>query len=162
MFTTEMEINGASYQVPTSYICPITLQIMTYPLLTKTGLRFERSAILSWLGQSETCPLTRQKMNISDLIRDRLMESEIYYWKVFHGIIIPTDQKEEEQETEDAMDFVGFIPMVIKTNRKTDRSIRPQPPQQQQQPPQNSSQQTPSRNPLRRVFRRHTAAASSA
>lgn len=41
-----------------SFLCPITQQVMTDPVLTKYGHLFERKAIEDWLKSHNTCPLT--------------------------------------------------------------------------------------------------------
>jgi len=72
-------------KIPDRFICPITLQVMRHPLTTRNGLNFERSAILSWLQRSEFCPLTRQPLRPSDLIRNRNLEIQIQYWRRMNG-----------------------------------------------------------------------------
>lgn len=82
----DMVINGKTIQVPGVYICPITLNVMCHPLLSKTGMRYERSAILAWLVNSDTCPMTRQPLHLSNLISDRALELEIKSFRKKHGI----------------------------------------------------------------------------
>jgi U-box domain len=57
--------------VPDEFICPITLEMIRYPMKTIYGHVFERQAIYQWLeqdyarnGQSR-CPLTRRPLSIS-------------------------------------------------------------------------------------------------
>jgi hypothetical protein len=81
--TTETETVVRSHvdAMPDEFICPITLNVMTHPLVTRSGQNFERSAILNWLSQSKECPLTRQPMKPSDLIPNRALEARIGFWK---------------------------------------------------------------------------------
>lgn len=93
--TTEMEFNDQVVEVPNDFICPITLGVMVHPLMTRSGLSFERSAIVNWLRKgNSTCPLTRNPMNIGDLVHNRTLEQKIKYWRKEHGI--------EEQDEDDA------------------------------------------------------------
>jgi len=43
-------------------ICPITQQIYYDPVIAKDGITYERSAILEWLKNSKTSPITRKKI----------------------------------------------------------------------------------------------------
>jgi hypothetical protein len=85
--TTTTEIDGTTVEVPNSFICPITLQIMVHPVMTETGLNFERSAIISWLEKgTESCPLTRKPLRPSGLVSNKNLQNTIWYWKKKHGI----------------------------------------------------------------------------
>lgn len=83
----KMEIEGVFYDIPSHWICPITCDMFSAPVMTKTGLRYERSAIIDWLRSSDgTCPLTRKSMTASDLIPDRQLQYLIESWKVANGV----------------------------------------------------------------------------
>jgi hypothetical protein len=99
--TTKVMIEGTLIDVPNSFICPITLEVMIHPLITRSGLHFERAAILSWLQESSgTCPLTRAPMRPSGLIPDRL---QIQSWKINKGISTLKERMEIKVQ------FVAFI-----------------------------------------------------
>lgn len=90
--TTLIESHGITYDVPNAYVCPITLQIMDRPLLSKTGYNFEQSAILSWLEKNDTCPLTRAPLRPNQLIPNKKLRENIILWKdmndyTFDGIL---------------------------------------------------------------------------
>jgi len=103
--TVRVEINGNFFDVPSTYICPLTLEVMVYPMVTRSGLYFERAAILRWLEKGMgTCPLTRTPLMPSDLIRDRRLEAQIRFWRENNNIEI----REEERESFEH-DFVGFL-----------------------------------------------------
>lgn len=100
-----LEIDGRDVDVPQEFICPITLQVMTQPLVNKRGMNFERAAILSWLGNGAgLCPLTRLPMKPSDLIPNRSLEIKIKVWKKQNAL----EEDETEAEAED-MSLVGFL-----------------------------------------------------
>ena len=82
----DMEFVDKTIPVPSEYICPITLCLMSHPLMSKTGMRYERSAILAWLVKSNTCPMTRQPLHLSQLVSDRALENEIKRFKDMNGI----------------------------------------------------------------------------
>jgi hypothetical protein len=73
-------------QVPDEFICPISLQIMDYPVVTKNGTTYEREAILDWLARgSNTCPTTRLPLTLSDIIPYVQLEFRIRRWKIENG-----------------------------------------------------------------------------
>lgn len=60
---------------------------MRNPLMTRFGHTFERSAILTWLQRHNSkCPMTRNELRVSDLIRNRLLASRIQEWHLDRGI----------------------------------------------------------------------------
>lgn len=68
-------------EVPSRFICPITLEVMSRPLKSKSGHNFERSAIRAWLRKGyKTCPLTRLPMHEEDLVPNQELENSIQFW----------------------------------------------------------------------------------
>jgi hypothetical protein len=66
---------------PSEFVCPITCDIMREPLMCRSGLTFERSAILSWIQHHDgTCPLTRRTLSVRDLVSNRALQSRIRAW----------------------------------------------------------------------------------
>eukprot|EP01035_Chromulina_nebulosa_P062191 gene62191-85048_t len=41
------------------FICPITYTLMEDPVIISSGISFERYAIVNWLNNNNTCPVTR-------------------------------------------------------------------------------------------------------
>ncbi len=120
--SVDMEFNDKIIQVPNAYICPITLNIMSHPLVSKTGKHYERSAIISWLMKSNTCPLTRQPLFLSHLISDRALEEEIKRFKERHEITVDDDEEETDLCRDDAKDVVCAIASY--SHRKQKKSLR--------------------------------------
>uniref|UniRef100_A0A7S2NUF9 VWFA domain-containing protein n=1 Tax=Leptocylindrus danicus TaxID=163516 RepID=A0A7S2NUF9_9STRA len=54
-------------------ICPITHQKMIDPVIDPEGNTFERSAIVEWLQENGTSPITRTPMSINDLMPNRAL-----------------------------------------------------------------------------------------
>lgn len=61
--------------IPTEFICPITMDIMTDPVICDDGYTYERSAIQSI--SNGISPITRQPINISNLITNRALKDSI-------------------------------------------------------------------------------------
>jgi hypothetical protein len=92
-------------EIPSNFICPITLQVMVDPLMTRAGLNFERAAIFSWLEQgSGSCPLTRKPLAAPDLITNRRLKTHIRIWRRNNGIPEPTEEEMAAAECK----LVGF------------------------------------------------------
>jgi hypothetical protein len=66
---------------PSEFFCPITCEIMREPLMCRSGLSFERSAILSWIqGHDGKCPMTRRSLSVCDLVPNRALQYRIRAW----------------------------------------------------------------------------------
>lgn len=53
-------------EIPQEFICPLTLEIMSDPVVNKHNQAYERTAILEWVGEHGTCPLTRIPCRVTD------------------------------------------------------------------------------------------------
>lgn len=62
---------------PQSFFCPLTLQIMKDPVVDPEGNSYEREAIESWLLKEGSSPITRNPLNITDLIPNRALREAI-------------------------------------------------------------------------------------
>ena len=69
---------------PSDFICPITMEIMVHPVMTRYGHCFDRSAIMTWICSSDEsqceCPLTRKPLRISDIINNHSLGERIKAW----------------------------------------------------------------------------------
>lgn len=73
--------------VPSEFICPLTLEIMNDPVMDKQGINFERSAIAKWLHRGNTThPLTREPLSLSKLVSNAHLRKQIIKWKELHGM----------------------------------------------------------------------------
>ena len=69
-----------------NFYCPLTKEIMQDPVVTREGIRFERSAIMRWFeDKGDINPVTKEKLYPSDLITDTKMQWEIRQWQLQHG-----------------------------------------------------------------------------
>jgi U-box domain len=76
--------NKSTVVVPPEFICPITMEIMIHPVMTRYGHCFDRSAIITWMcssdGEQCECPLTRKPLRISDIINNHSLGQRIKTW----------------------------------------------------------------------------------
>ena len=68
-------------EVPEEYICPITLEVMEDPVIAPDGYTYERTAIMQELEIRGISPMTRQEMNASQLISNRVVKDMIEKWR---------------------------------------------------------------------------------
>ena len=97
------------------FVCPITLQVMDQPVTNiKTGHNYERRAILQWIySGNSTCPLTREKLRVGDLVDNDTLRCEIRQWKggkktqhARRTAPVPTVVVVRKHEAEDFLDLI--------------------------------------------------------
>jgi len=64
-------------EIPCSFICPITQEIMVDPVTTCDGHTYDRVAISSWLSRRATSPLTSEPLEHTVLVANKLVRSMI-------------------------------------------------------------------------------------
>lgn len=50
-------------EIPEQFKCPISMEIMTDPVICSDGITYERESILKWTERHTTSPMTRQQIN---------------------------------------------------------------------------------------------------
>lgn len=78
-----------------SFVCPISHEIMIDPVVTPNGDTFERSYIEKWIQDKGTCPITRNKIGLKDLVPNTALKLCIISKKTSCDIII-NDKKIEK------------------------------------------------------------------
>lgn len=102
--STVLNRNGEEIRVPDEFICPISLEPMSHPLMTITGLSFEREHILKWIQKKGTNPITREPLTPSALIPNKALEARISFWRINNSI-----EEETADQLRSTMEFVGFV-----------------------------------------------------
>ena len=67
-------------------ICPITQNYMKNPVLSPSGIYYEKEAILNWLKTHDTDPMTREKISADMLIEDEEYRKRIIIYKQKHNL----------------------------------------------------------------------------
>jgi hypothetical protein len=79
--------NSIAQDVPEEFLCPITQELMISPLMSRTGINYEKSAIMEWISEhNNTCPMTRQPLRACDLVHNRNLQSRICIWCAANGM----------------------------------------------------------------------------
>jgi hypothetical protein len=66
---------------PNELCCPITLDVMTDPVIMPDGQTYERAAITRALQVNGNSPITRQPMSISDAKPNYALRAIIERWR---------------------------------------------------------------------------------
>lgn len=70
-----------SIEVPTVFICPISLEAMQDPVTLCTGQTYERGNIMKWLSLGHlTCPTTMQELWDDSITPNKTLQHLIYSW----------------------------------------------------------------------------------
>ena len=105
---------SASSTIPEEFICPLTLEIFTDPLMDRRGTNWERSAILEWLNRGNTtCPLTREPMGFRSLIPNVNLRTRVEHWKRDNGYDIgrsPSNSPKRRWETDNVVAYIEAPP----------------------------------------------------
>lgn len=64
-------------EIPNEFICPITQEVMTNPVMAMDGHTYELSAIERWFEGKDTSPKTNDKLPSTVLIPNQAMRSQI-------------------------------------------------------------------------------------
>ncbi|KAJ7257977.1 hypothetical protein O6H91_11G034300 [Diphasiastrum complanatum] len=82
--------------VPEDFRCPISLELMSDPVILSTGQTYDRPSIQRWLDAGhKTCPKTKQELHDIKLIPNYALRSLIYQWAQANGVDLkkPSDLK---------------------------------------------------------------------
>jgi hypothetical protein len=64
--------------VPPEFMCPITHEIMSDPVMCEDGFSYERIAILEWFAKDKiTSPMTNIALTCTDLLDNEKLKKEI-------------------------------------------------------------------------------------
>jgi hypothetical protein len=111
----------SSEEIPSKFVCPLTLNVMTEPVMTKEGHSYERSAILTWLSKHNTSPLTREPLYISQIVPNCALKTQIQSWRELHRQGWVTDSESEfssddddyDEEVESDLDTTAFYALSL-------------------------------------------------
>jgi len=65
-------------KVPAEMVCPITMEVMSDPVIAMDGHTYERSAIVDWLSRRETSPKTNEPLPNKVLVPNHAIRAMIH------------------------------------------------------------------------------------
>lgn len=75
---------------PEEYRCPISLQLMSDPVVIASGQTYERACIEKWFTEShDTCPKSQQKLSHLSVTPNYCIKGLIVSWCEKHGVKVP-------------------------------------------------------------------------
>jgi hypothetical protein len=132
----EQTDSTSDLEIPDEYVCPLTLELMRDPVMTRYGNSYERSAILKWVACGNArCPMTRQPLHLADIVTNHHLRSNIRQFQKDNNLDITIIM------TPEGNDFFGYFTLPEKDLDETEGSDEDEeeiveyapPPQQQQQ-----------------------------
>ncbi|KMZ63389.1 U-box domain-containing protein 2 [Zostera marina] len=98
-------INGM--EIPADFCCPLSLKLMSDPVILSSGQTYERGFIRRWLDQGiMVCPKTRQTLSHANLIPNYTVKQLIENWCDTNNINLPSSSEsaEDHDTTHDSLD----------------------------------------------------------
>jgi hypothetical protein len=90
--------------------CPISLEIMTDPVIISTGHTYDRLSILKWFGDgNQTCPLTGEKLSCTDLVPNLVLKNFIKQYCLVNEIPITESGLQNQTRAASKKDFKQSI-----------------------------------------------------
>ena len=87
--------------------CPISQDVMQYPVCTPDGNTYDRDHIIEWIKRNHTCPLTRLPLNINDLVPNKSLKC------IIEGYVnsgrLPPFPLQQKNPNVDAVELLGFV-----------------------------------------------------
>ncbi|KAJ4898184.1 plant U-box 24 [Raphanus sativus] len=78
-----MDHEDEEIEIPSYFICPISLDIMKDPVIAVSGITYDRESIFKWLEEVSSCPVTKQPIpSDSDLTPNHTLRRLIQHWCV--------------------------------------------------------------------------------
>ncbi|RLM61423.1 U-box domain-containing protein 15-like [Panicum miliaceum] len=91
-----------SLMIPNDFLCPITLEIMTDPVIVASGQTYERRSIQKWLDSGErTCTKTRQPLAHLSLAPNYALKNLILQWCEKNMVELQKREPEPAAEQDD-------------------------------------------------------------
>ncbi|KAL6873958.1 hypothetical protein ACP4OV_014040 [Aristida adscensionis] len=119
-----------SLMIPNDFLCPISLEIMTDPVIIASGRTYERRSIQKWLDAGQrTCPKTQQPLSHLSLAPNFALKNLILQWCEKNKVEIQMGETEvvaeEEERKEDIPSLVKDLSSVhLEMQRKAAQKIR--------------------------------------
>jgi U-box domain len=135
-------------EIPEEFLCPLTMDLMQDPVLSRYGHSYERDAILEYLARgNEVCPCTRQPLRMRDIITNHQLRTKIRRWQIDNGesvtvifdgngcpskigifgfVNLSENNNDATEGTEADEDYITEAPLSVSRHREaTSRTIRP-------------------------------------
>jgi hypothetical protein len=115
--------------LPRHFLCPLTQELMDEPVISNDGVTYERAAILKWLKEHDTCPVTQRPLSRSSLIPNTELRRALDLWQMESSMsslslkspIKPKYSSAYMKQSQSAMTVTRCIPSSILQGIPTSR-----------------------------------------
>ena len=116
---------STSLIIPHEFLCPITLEIMTDPVIIASGQTYERESIEKWFKSNhKTCPKTRQPLEHLQLAPNCALKNLIAEWCEHNNFKLPkiyTSSSQETSSTESQEEIPSLVESLSSINLEEQR-----------------------------------------
>ncbi|XP_045798460.1 U-box domain-containing protein 15-like [Trifolium pratense] len=107
---------STSLVIPHEFLCPITLEIMTDPVIVASGQTYERESIEKWFKSNhKTCPKTRQPLEHLQLAPNCALKNLIVEWCENNNFKLPKIYTSSCQEGSSSTENQEEIPSLVES-----------------------------------------------
>ena len=85
--------------VPKGFLCPLTLEVMLEPVLDAEGNTYERSALLKWIQEYRTSPISRQPLSETMLVPNNALRDTIHEFMGQEWVLHEQSKSKTEEST---------------------------------------------------------------
>ncbi|KAH7574784.1 hypothetical protein JRO89_XS02G0003900 [Xanthoceras sorbifolium] len=111
--------------VPHEFLCPISLEIMTDPVIVATGQTYERESIEKWLNSNHrTCPKTRQTLDHLSLAPNYALRNLIVQWCEKNNVELPKKDSSVGSHGSSASSLIDDISSLVQNLSSSHLHIR--------------------------------------
>lgn len=90
----QVQAQKGGIPIPPDFRCPLSLELMSDPVIVASGQTYERAYIQQWLDQGNTtCPKSRQTLSHLNLIPNYTVKALITTWCEGNGVSLPESEK---------------------------------------------------------------------
>ncbi|KAE7999679.1 hypothetical protein FH972_004085 [Carpinus fangiana] len=94
LIMTRQSQSCSPVQIPADFCCPLSLELMTDPVIVSSGQTYERAFIEKWIDLGLTvCPKTRQTLARTNLITNYTVKALIANWCESNNVKLPDPMK---------------------------------------------------------------------
>ncbi|XP_004287978.1 PREDICTED: U-box domain-containing protein 4 isoform X1 [Fragaria vesca subsp. vesca] len=94
LITIKQSESCSAVPIPADFCCPLSLELMTDPVIVASGQTYERTFIKNWINLGLTvCPKTRQTLAHTNLIPNYTVKALIANWCESNNVKLPDPTK---------------------------------------------------------------------
>ncbi|KMZ66897.1 U-box domain-containing protein 17 [Zostera marina] len=107
--------------IPKDFLCPISLDLMTDPVVVSTGQTYDRDSIRRWMDEGHnTCPNSGQVFASKRLVPNRALRNLIYQWCAVNYVVYDSP---ETLDNSDVVVVFSACKPALEANRFTTRLL---------------------------------------